>query len=108
MNATEVLELIRAGYTKDEINTLFGTGENPTETPSGADKEEPETAAETETEQPPQPAQGQNDERIASLEQAITKLTEQLQRSNINNRGVETVPAMTAEQALGSLITKKG
>ena len=105
MNKDEVLELLRAGYSKDEINTLFG---QVAAAPAGADPEEPEPAPEAETEQPPQPVHEQNDERIASLEQAITKLTEQLQRSNINNKGVDAVPTLTAEQALGSLITKKG
>lgn len=106
MNKDEVLELLRAGYSKDEISTLFGG--HAEAAPAGTDQTEPEPAPEAEAEQPPQPVHEQNDERIASLEHAITKLTEQLQRSNINNKGVDTVPTMTAEQALGSLITKKG
>lgn len=105
MDKDEVLELLRAGYSKDEINTLFG---QVSAAPAGADPEESKPTPEAEAEQPPQPVHEQNDERIASLEHAITKLTEQLQRSNINNKGVDTVPTMTAEQALGSIISKKG
>ena len=95
MRSKEVLELIRAGYTKDEINELFAD-----------DSGEQTQASEQETQAAEQETQGED--RIAELENSIMELKTIIQKSNINNRGVETVPELSAEQALGSLITKKG
>ena len=102
MRSKEVLELIRAGYTKDEINELFAddSGEQTQASEQETQASEQETqAAEQET---------QGEDRIAELENSIMELKTIIQKSNINNRGVETVPELSAEQALGSLITKKG
>lgn len=107
MNTDDVLRLLDAGFTKDEIMSMY-IG-NPAPAADGVHPEEPETAPQPEEAQPtPEPEPAADDERIARIESAINSLAAQIQKSNLNNRGIDTLPEMTAEQALGSLITKKG
>lgn len=102
MNPEDVLTLVKAGYSKDEISQMYGHTDP---APDGADEPEPAPAPEPEEEQPQDPAP--EPDRLDRLEAAIDKLTGAIQRGNIGNRGIDTIPTMTAEEALGSLITKK-
>lgn len=105
MNPQEILELVRAGYSKDEINTMFAfaPGSDPAPAPAPEPKPEPdpEPALDPKPEPEPAPADPAPWERIES---AIAGLVSVIQNSNINNAGIKTPPALKAEDALASLI----
>lgn len=94
MSPTEILELVRAGYTKVEIEAMAPE-------PDPAPTPEPDPAPTLEPDLAPTP------DRLAQLEQSIVRLTQAVQSSNIINSG-GGIPALTAEDALASLIKKGG
>ena len=85
MTSKEILELVRAGYTKDEINTML-----PSEPP-----------------EPPEPPEPANDE-LTGLKQELESLRKLIQKQNIDNSGRDSPPQQTASEALASLIKKEG
>jgi len=119
MNIEQVITLLNAGYTKDEITAMQGGG-------SAAQPAQPapETAAQTAQETPAQPAQapaqpeatqaepsaqpssqGQQDDAYARLEAKLNQLIGLQQAGAIN----QTIPGSAAavktpEQILGSVI----
>ena len=90
MTTTELLELIRAGYTKADIEAL----EKPVE-PKPEPKPEPEQPKPEEPKK--EPEQG-NNEVLA----AINNLTKAIQMQNLQKIGLDTPGDMTAEQALAA------
>lgn len=105
MTPQEILELVRAGYSKDEINTMLAFP--PAPAPDPKPEPEPEPAADPvpapdpKPEPEPAPADPAPWERI---EAAIAGLVSVIQNSNINNAGIKTPPTLKAEDALASLI----
>lgn len=102
MKSSEILELLRAGYTKSEIDEMFREA-TPEETDSKPEqKTDPEKPEESETD-----VKGAEDnEKILKLEQEIKNLRALVQKQNIDNSGEDTPPPMTAADALASLIKK--
>lgn len=103
MTSSEIIALVCAGYSKSEIEAMSAADLQPA--PDPAPDADPAPAPDPAPAADPQPAA---DDRIAVLEQAIVKLTQAIQGANILNSGGDPVPTMTAEEALGSLVTKKG
>ncbi len=85
MNIKDIITLVRAGYTKDEINaTLAAAAALPEEQPAPVDK--PEKAAEPAPAAAEQPAE---DPRIVELESQVKELQAKLIQLN----SVNTIPA---------------
>lgn len=94
------LQLINAGYTKDEIESMLQP-EQPAPAP------DPEPAPEPEPD--PEPTQDQKavdpviEKMSQDFKQAIDDLRKQIQQQNISNVKNDIPAPMTAEDALGSL-----
>ena len=80
MTITERLELIRAGYTREEIASF-----------------EPETPAAPEPETPPAPEPANNNDAVLA---AINNLTKAIQLSNLKAANVGADNTLTPEKAL--------
>ena len=85
MTITERLELIRAGYTKEEI-AAFDAPEEPKPEEPKPEEQKPEE---------PKPETG-NNEVLA----AIAALTKAIQAQNMQKIGLDSPGTLTAEQAL--------
>lgn len=101
MKAEDILKLIDAGFSHDEIIALDGPAD-PEPVKEPATDPEPEQAPEP---QPaPAPAEDPNEKRYDELLQAVQKLTGAIQAGNIlnsNNRAEET---KTAEQIMAEVL----
>ena len=87
MTINERLELIRAGYTKADIEA-FETGAEP-------EPKQPKPEPEPEQPKPEPPAQDNS-----AVLKAINDLTKAIQLQNLQKIGLETPGGMTAEEAL--------
>lgn len=101
MKAEDILKLINAGFSHDEIIAL-DVPANPEPVKEPAVDPEPEQAPEPQ--QAPAPAEDLNEKRYDELLQAVQKLTGAIQAGNIlnsNNRAEET---KTAEQIMAEVL----
>ena len=104
MNAENILKLVDAGFSKEEILALTGTAQ-PTE--ANAPQEAP---AEPEPTPEPQPAPVQkdpNEDRYNELLEAMQKLTGAIQAGNILNSSNKEQPQMSAEDILAEVVAPK-
>ena len=101
MTINERLELIRAGYTKEEISA-FETGAEPEQPKPEQPKPEQPKSEQPKSEQPkseqPKPEQPTQDN--SAVLKAINDLTKAIQLQNMQKIGLETPGGMTAEEAL--------
>ena len=103
MKAEDILKLVEAGFSKDEIIAL----NDPVEPKPEPVKEltvDPEPEQTQEPQQAPAPAEDPNAKRYDELLQAVQKLTGAIQAGNIlnsNNRAEET---KTAEQIMAEVL----
>lgn len=101
MKAEDILKLIDAGFSHDEIIALDGPAEaEPVKEPTV----DPEPEQTPEPQQAPAPAEDPNTKRYDELLQAVQKLTGAIQAGNIlnsNNRAEET---KTAEQIMAEVL----
>lgn len=103
MTAEEILKLIDAGYTKDEISAM--TAEPAAEQPEPADNppdpEQPEPAPE------PDP----RDIRIEQLQNQMNSLIKQMQQNNLKSASVNILPEddlqKKTDEAMAELIRPK-
>lgn len=119
MNIEQVITLLNAGFTKDEITAMQGGGSaalpaqpapetaaQPAELPAQPAQEAPAQPAEKQAEPSAQPSsQGQQDDAYARLEAKLNQLIGLQQAGAIN----QTIPGSAAavktpEQILGSVI----
>jgi hypothetical protein len=101
MKAEDILKLVEAGFSKDEIIALNGPAEPEPEKETTVDPEPEQTP---EPQQAPAPAEDPNAKRYDELLQAVQKLTGAIQAGNIlnsNNRAEET---KTAEQIMAEVL----
>lgn len=104
MTLDEIIILLNAGYSKEEIQALNTQPEAPEpETPeTPAADPEPETpAADPEPETPPAPDYGA---MIGQLTQQISSLTKAVQLANLRGTNLPEVKTETAEDVLAKLI----
>ena len=82
MKASEILELVRAGYTKEEISAMAG---DEAAAPAGTQEEQPVTNAQEE--QPAAPAQepSQIEQLVKAFGLKLDGLTKAIQSSNIHS-----------------------
>jgi hypothetical protein len=79
MNMTELLKLVDAGFTKQEILQLAGAAQDPKEEPKSEPAPQPEPApAQQEPQQTPQPAYD-----MSALLAKMDEMTKAVQASNI-------------------------
>lgn len=106
MESRDILKLVDAGFTHDEILALAGTAQPETAEPpkDEAPAVQPETAPE------PQLAPVQkdpNEERYSQLLDAMQKLTGAIQAGNILNSSNKEQPQMSAEDILAEVVAPK-
>ena len=101
----DILKLIDAGYTKEEINTLLG------ESPAA---ETVVTPAEETAPAPEQPAENvqtapseENSEVMNRLALEVAELCKQIQKKNLSETFTETPKQDRSQQILASLINPK-
>lgn len=97
MTINERLELIRAGYTKADIEA-FETGTEPEPPkPEPPKPEQPKPEPEPPKPEPEPPAQDNS-----AVLKAINDLTKAIQLQNMQKIGLDTPGGMTAEEALAA------
>ena len=105
MNTENILKLVDAGFTKEEILALAGTAQPKEAEPP---KDEPASQPEPEPEPEKKPAQPDpNEERYNELLAAMQKLTGAIQASNIQNSSNREEPQLSAEDILAEVVNPK-
>ena len=108
MTIDQIMKLLDAGYTKEEIATLTSDPEpapevKPDPEPAPEVKPEPEPAPEVK----PEPAEDQTGARLDALEKSIASLIKTIQVSNVNNKNIQTLPTDSTkivDDAMASII----
>ena len=95
MELENIIKLIDAGYTKDDINSLL----NPSES-AEADQDQTPASTQAEPEQPAQSPAGNQDQIL----EAINKLTSAIMSKNLNTTTAETLKEQTAQDILAKVI----
>lgn len=95
MTTNEILELVRAGYTKAEIEAMNGTAEQEQTAPEQAAPEQ--TAPEQE-----QPTENSNYKELTELVKNLTDTVKAMQADNARKVSGEQPPKATAESAIKS------
>lgn len=110
MSINEILELTRAGWTKDEIlllaqNQQVTTDAEKIEHPTEV-KEEPkeEPKEETKAEPKPEPVESETDKLIKALGLKLDNAVAAMHRSNVNSLEQDTAKVLTAEDVLAKMI----
>ena len=109
MTIDQIMKLLDAGYTKEEIATLTSDPE-----PAPEVKPEPATEPEVKTDPEPvppapepEPAADQTGARLDALEKSIASLIKTIQVSNVNNKNIQTLPndsTKIVDDAMASII----
>lgn len=96
MTTNEILELVRAGYTKSEIEAMNVTAEREQTAP-----EQEQKAPEQEQEQE-QPTDNGNYKELTQLVKNLTETVKAMQADNARKASGEQPPKATAESAIKS------
>ena len=109
MNYQELMKLVNAGFTKQEILAITGQiNAEPKPEPLKAPDPEPEKAPDPEPVKAPDPepekAPDQNQAAIDKLTEQVTKLTTLVQRSNILASEQPEIKQQSAEDIIASII----
>ena len=98
MTTNEILELVRAGYTKQEIDAMNGTAEQEQTAPEQAQEQ---TAPEQEQTQE-QPTENGNYKELTELVKNLTETVKAMQADNARKVSGEPPKRDTAESAIKS------
>lgn len=109
MTVNEIMRLLDAGYTKEEIAALTSDPEpaqevKPEPVPPAP---EPEVKTDPEPAPEPEPAADQTGARLDALEKSIASLIKTIQVSNVNNKNIPTLPTDSTkivDDAMASII----
>ena len=103
MKVTEVIQLLKAGYTKSEIQDLMKEPA-PAEPAGPAESIDPAPEAPDTAPAPQEPSQ--TDQEISELRRLVDNLTKLVQQQNIRNSSMPApkTPEQTAEDILASII----
>ena len=104
MNAENILKLVDAGFTKEEILALAGTAQPEEAEPP---KNEPAPQPEPEPAPAPAPQPDPNQERYDQLLEAMQKLTGAIQAGNILNSSSREDPQLSPEDILAEVVNPK-
>ena len=102
MNYSEVKELLKAGFTADEIRQMMNPqGNNPQNSQDNPQPEQPEQTQPEQPEQtqPEQPEQQQDETKFNQLNATMEKLIKTIQSSNLNTNSFDSLkePDLNAE-----------
>ena len=97
MDGKDILALVNAGFTKDEISRMFGT-EKPTETEPKHEEQKPETTQETKQEQKPE-------NTMTSLEAKFDRFMEIMTKNNF--LGANQPKEETVDDIIANIINPK-
>ena len=107
MKATEILQLINAGYTKAEIEAMelpeTAAAPDPTPAPEPVTEAEPAPVKEEPKPEPVKP--NPVNPEIQALTKQINDLVSAIQKSNLLNTNQPNIPAETAEDILANIIS---
>lgn len=107
----EVLELVRAGFSKNEITALISQTK-PEEKPAAVPEVIPEEKPAPVPDKKEEKTEGKmpEDDKYDRLLEAVEKLTNAQIRSNINNASFDGVPERTTDDIIASILMppKKG
>ena len=103
MKVTEVIQLLKAGYTKSEIQDLM---KEPAPAEPAGPAEPADPAPEAPDPAPAPAAPSQTDQEISELRRLVDNLTKLVQQQNIRNSSMPApkTPEKTAEDILASII----
>ena len=105
MTYQELMKLVNAGFTKQEILAITGQlNAEPKPEPVKAPKPELEKAPDPEPVKAPEPQPDQNQAAIDKLTEQVTKLTTLVQRSNILASEQPEIKQQSAEDIIASII----
>ena len=106
MTTNEILTLLSAGYTKDEITAMGGPAPLIPE-PQPEPEPEPEPQPEPEPEPQPEPEQpdiaGVVNERLNKIEHSLSDLISAIQHSNIKHDSFEGNPENLEQKAISAM-----
>lgn len=108
MKISEVVSLLKAGYSKKEIEELRASENVIEPTVTKENSNQPEEAAPAEPDTAPTPAPASPGIGNAEVLQAIKDLTKTLQMQNVRRDGIEPVKPQTAIDILGTVINGYG
>ena len=97
MTTNEILELVRAGYTKSEIEAMNGTSEQTAPEQEQTAPEQEQTAPEQE-----QPTESGNYKELTELVKNLTETVKAMQADNARKASGEPPTRDTAESAIKS------
>lgn len=101
MNCDDILELIRAGYTKEEINAMTET--NKTEQKQEEKTESKTEEQKTEEQKTEEKTEEKNDyKELSDLVKNLTETVKAMQANNAKKVSVETEHELTSESAIKS------
>lgn len=105
MTIFERLELIRAGYKRQEIDAMIreDAERKPDPAPEQEKPKDPEPALEQEKPTDPNPAPEQGNE-VDLLKKQIDELKKQIQLNNIKSIGMDTKPEKPVEEVLAEAV----
>lgn len=105
----EILKLVDAGYTKEEIATLLAAEEKTEGAPLPPEPEtaEPETAEPEPHKNDAAPVETSNGDMINKLADEIAELRKQIQKRNLNESYIETAKQDRSQEILAQLINPK-
>lgn len=98
MDTNNILKLIDAGFTADEIRTMMG-GQKPEQKPEQQPEQQEQKPEQQEQEQKPDQPQ-QRPDRTDEVLQAINKLTKAVQLSNVRGSEMDDSGKPTVEESL--------
>ena len=101
MTTNEILELVRAGYTKSEIDAMNGTAEQKAPEQS-AELAVPEQSAELAVPEQEQPTENSNYKELTELVKNLTETVKAMQADNARKVSGEQPKRDTAESAIKS------
>lgn len=98
----DILKLIEAGYTKEEISQLTA------ETPAAETVEKPEEEKPAPAENAPaETTNGVNDDMMSKLADEVAELRKQIQKRNLSDTFIETPKQNRSQDILAQLINPK-
>jgi hypothetical protein len=104
MNYEEIMMLVRAGYTKDEISAMQTPADPAPADPAPADPDPADPAPADPAPADPAPAENPDAGSIAELTKAFNNMTAALQLQNINRDMMAPQPQRTAADAIAEII----
>lgn len=116
MKTSEILELVRAGYTKEEIAAMDTTDDEKIEhpekkpDPEPEQKPEPKPDPEPDAETKPVKVESETEKLVKALGLKLEALTSAIQTNNVNSLEQNGGGTLTTEDVLASIIdpTYKG